>query len=172
MLALSSLLIATPVLQPVAIDWEARASALEAQVNQLKTQLNASHSSTGLSVSVQVAPLDGHGAIPMPNNTSHVVLEIGCSDRNTLDEELLPPAPPAFLVSFEPMLDKYAVLLARGTTRYFGEQNDRAVPLGHHHQRGVVLPIAITPHGGAVAFNIAKTAGCSSTLTTTPNSTW
>ena len=59
MLALSSLLIATPVLQPVAIDWEARASALEAQVNQLKTQLNASHSSTGLSVSVQVAPLDG-----------------------------------------------------------------------------------------------------------------
>ena len=119
-----------------------------------------------------MAPLDGHGAIPMPNNTSHVVLEIGCSDRNTLDEELLPHDPSAFLVSFEPMLDKYAVLLARGTTRYFGEQNDRAVPLGHHPQRGVVLPIAITPHGGAVAFNIAKTAGCSSTLTTTPNSTW
>lgn len=179
MLAFAFAAMCTSPLQPEPIDWQARATALAAEVRHLKAQLLASRATSlateehGLSVNVQVAQLDsGTGGIPMPANTSHVVLEIGCSDRNTLDDELLPYDPEAFLISFEPMLDKYAVLAARGTTRYFGTQSDQAVPLGHHHQRGVILPIAISEDGGPVAFNVGRVAGCSSILPTNANATY
>lgn len=159
------------------IDWRARALALEKELLQLRKesrrQTAKSSSSRGLHANVQVAHLDSAGAIPMPKNTTHVVLEIGCSDRNTLDDELLPSDDTAFLISFEPMVDKWAILLARGTPRYFGEgSRDAAVPLGHHHQRGVVLPMAITETGGPVNFNVGSVAGCSSVLAVNTSTTW
>ena len=40
-------------------------------------------------------------------------MEIGANTRDTLDRELLPLAPSAFLLSFEPLLDKYAALIVR-----------------------------------------------------------
>ena len=71
------------------------------------------------------------------------------------------------------MVDKWAILLARGTPRYFGEGSvDQAVPLGHHHQRGVVLPMAITERGGPVTFNVGSVAGCSSVLAVNTSTTW
>ena len=66
--------------------------------------------------------------------------------------------------SFEPLLDKYAVLLARGSTRFNNHTRDRAVPLGRHHRQGIVLPIAVSPNGGPVNFTVGTTAGCSSMM--------
>lgn len=77
-------------------------------------------------------------------------------------DEVLGRDPGAFLLAFEPLLDKYAVLLARGTTRYHGTKADRAVPIGHHHQRGVVLPLAVSATGGVHNFSVQAIAGCSS----------
>jgi hypothetical protein len=102
-------------------------------------------------------------------------LSLGVStDWDTLDDTEIDKHPYGFLLSFEPLLDKYAVLLARGTKRYHGSQHDMAVPLGHHHQRGVVLPLAVSEKGGAVNFTVHRRAGCSSLLAanTTATATW
>ena len=107
--------------------------------------------------------LDDDGAIVMPKTTEYVFIEVGCSDRDTLDEQLLDAHPNAFLISFEPMLDKWAVLTARGLARYHGRgSRDKAVPLGHHHQRGVVLPFAVSPTSGPMQLHVSGIAGCTS----------
>lgn len=49
-----------------------------------------------------------HAQVPAD---AQLVMEIGANTRNTLDRELLPLAPSAFLLSFEPLLDKYAALI-------------------------------------------------------------
>lgn len=108
----------------------------------------------------------GTGALALPAGFKSSILEIGCSDFGTADEELLPRPQhaDAFLLSFEPLLDKYAVLAARGTTRYHNHTRDRSVSLGHHHRRGVVLPLAVSPTGGPINFTVGHIAGCSSML--------
>ena len=85
--------------------------------------------------------------------------------HDVLQDEYPLAASKAFVLTFEPLLDKYAVLLARGTKRFHGAGSlDQAVPLAHHHQRGVVLPIAVSPaHGSRMAtINVSRIAGCSS----------
>ena len=78
-----------------------------------------------------------------------------------------------FLVSFEPLLDKYAVLLSRGTRRFHPEGGgDRSVPLAHHHKRGIVLPLAISPKGGWINFYVSTVAGCSSMLRVNRSVSW
>ena len=107
----------------------------------------------GLFATVKVARL-GAGAIlvpntcPMASGTSlNVLIEIGCSDVDTMDEDVLPLDNSSFqiLIVFEPLLvDKYATLTARGNTRINGpDMVNVAVPLGFHHPRGVVLPLAV-----------------------------
>ena len=124
-----------------------------------------------LMVTTQVTSLS-NGKIQVPSHIDGLVVEMGCSDRNTADEEILPLYSNAYLVSFEPMLDKYAVLLARGTKRLHGAHKDRAVPLGKHHDRGTVLPFAISLTGGPLKMHISKVAGCSSLLRINPNTKW
>jgi len=129
----------------------------------------------GLFATTQLARLDpSSGAIFMPSTTRYTLIEVGCSDWGTLDETVLDKHAHGFLISFEPMLDKFAVLMARGTTRYHGPQHDMAVPIGHHHRRGVVLPLAVSPQGGPLNFTVHRRAGCSSLLNAnaTATSTW
>jgi hypothetical protein len=121
-------------------------------------QANQQHSAVRLTQHGLVAPIhlaftDRAGALMVPNHTSRIFVEIGCSDRDTMDADgSLDRDPHAFLISFEPLLDKYATLLARGGPRHNGRGVlDRAVPLGHHHPRGIVLPIAISPGTGHAA---------------------
>lgn len=154
-----------------------RINELERQVEQLQAKVRSleaaavlatpiSQRDGSLFANVQVAHLN-KGAIRMPNTTRKVLMEVGCSDMFTMDDEALPldHHRRSFLIAFEPLLDKYAVLLARGTRRWYGDQGgDRSVPLAHHHQRGVVLPLAVSPRGGQVAFHVSPTAGCSSML--------
>ena len=94
---------------------------------------------------LHVAMLDPTGAVVAPADVKYALLEIGCSDRDTLDDKLDQDYRDAFLLSFEPLMDKYAVLASRGTRR-MAKGADRAVPVGHHHTRGVVLPIAVSAH--------------------------
>jgi len=123
-------------------------------------QADATVTDDALLLTVQAATLRNR-VLVVPENTTDVILEIGCSDRNTADDEVLPTSKHSFLLAFEPLLDKYALLLAKGTHRYHGGAKDRAVPLGHHHQRGVILPLAVSQHGGPLTFHVNEIAGCS-----------
>ena len=124
-----------------------------------------------LTARLQLAHTTQTGAIQMPATTRHVLIEVGCSDRDTLDQDpIFTEDAASFLISFEPLVDKYAVLLGRGTARFHGRTTDRSVPLGHHHARGVVLPFALSPRGGPTSFHVSKIAGCSSYLDRTDRS--
>ena len=151
---------------------------------------------TKLLATVHVAQLHD-SAIIVPEQMKHIWIEIGCSDRDTLDDTLEKDDSIAyrfghgktnvnntFLISFEPLLDKWAILLARGNRRYHGSHGDirrpvtdRAVPLGHHHKRGVVLPFAVAPHdndsnGGLSTINVSRIAGCSSLMAFNEQAKW
>lgn len=73
----------------------------------------------GLFATVKVARL-GAGAIlvpntcPMASGTSlNVLIEIGCSDVDTMDEDVLPLDNSSFHIVFEPLLDKYVTSTPR-----------------------------------------------------------
>lgn len=131
---------------------------------------------TALFATLHLAHLDGHGRVAMPPGIRRVLIEIGCSDRDTMDvDELVryeknSTRNDSFLIAFEPLLDKYATLLARANERFNGRGvTDRASPLGHHHRRGVVLPFAVAGVGtgggtpdGMMSINVSRIAGCSS----------
>jgi hypothetical protein len=156
---------------------------------------------TDLYATLHLAHLDGEGAIAVPSGTKRMLVEIGCSDRDTMDVDELKKASlsDAFLIAFEPLLDKYATLYARANERFNGRGvTDRAWPLGHHHPRGVVLPFAVAPHApshaphhthargtsrargnaraaaldGLQTFNVSRIAGCSSLVPFNENTTW
>ena len=57
---------------------------------------------------MEVARLTPSGALDLGEESMRreIVIEIGCSDRNTEDDEYLPTHSDAFLISFEPLLDK------------------------------------------------------------------
>ena len=124
---------------------------------------------TGVMITTQLATLE-HGHLQVPHHTTHALVEIGASDLDTLDEQVLPSDPNAFLLTFEPMADKYAKLMARGDER-FGHHgifisggSNLATPLGFYHPRAVALPVAVSLTGGPVTMNIGRVAGCSSLL--------
>ena len=108
---------------------------------------------------VHVADLREDGALALPAHR-HLVLEIGANTRNTLDRELLPYEPTAFLITFEPLLDKYASLLSRNS------RPDTLTPLGRHHPRALALPFAVSADANALReFKISgATDGCASLL--------
>ena len=92
-----------------------------------------------------------------------MLLEIGSSDRNTLDVELLQQLPDAFLLTLEPLIDKYA----RALTRRKPQESvvDTLEPLGKHHDRGIILPIAVAPAPpGGEQRTFYAAGGCSSLL--------
>lgn len=123
---------------------------------------------TPLVVPLHVADLDadGHFAV-IPKTASPILLEIGSSDRNTVDLEVLPLEPNAFLVTAEPLVDKYARALGR--RRPAATVLDGYEPLGRQHDRGMILPIAVAPGppgGESRTFNVHNVGGCSSLLAT------
>ena len=127
----------------------------------------AEETAKGLFARVHVAHMAG-GRLKIPAKASPIIVEIGTSDRDTADVELLPHYPSGFLVSLEPMLDKYARGLAR-QPRWAG---DTWQPLGQHHKRGFVLPFAVSPDAGVVTLNAGANSGCSSVLPTARNASF
>ena len=119
---------------------------------------------TRLMVPTQVGLLMD-GVLPIPDNATTVMLEIGSSDRNTMDKEMLPRMPQAFLVTAEPLLEKYARALTR--RRPSVTVQDSLEPLGQHHDRGIVLPVAVAPvagNGELRDLNVGGNSGCASLL--------
>ena len=57
---------------------------------------------------MHLAQLRPDGSLAGVPEGAHIMLEIGANTRNTLDRELLPQRPDAFLITFEPLLDKCA----------------------------------------------------------------
>jgi len=123
------------------------------------------------------------GELPIPDGSSPLLLEIGASDRNTMDVEVLPRRgfEQAFLVTAEPLIDKYARGLTR--SRRADKSEDRAEPMGQQHERGFILPLAISPapasghevvlspgHSDRRAFNGHKQSGVGNGTTTTSGS--
>ena len=97
-----------------------------------------------------------NGRIELPNRTTAVYVEIGTNSFDTWDQYVLPRRPGAFLVSFEPLVDKWAIMLARGS------KSRHAALLGHHHSRGVILPFAVSDKEGMADFHVSPRDGCSS----------
>jgi len=118
---------------------------------------------TPLIVPVHAATLVNGVLIDIPSTASPMLLEIGSSDRNTLDVELLQQLPDAFLLTLEPLIDKYA----RALTRRKPQESvvDTLEPLGKHHDRGIILPIAVAPAPpGGEQRTFYAAGGCSSLL--------
>ena len=102
---------------------------------------------TSLVVPVHVAHLVG-GRLDLLVGAHPMLLEIGSSDRQTMDIDSLPSLPNASLVTLEPLIDKYARALGRRLPAQ--RVRDSHEPLGRHHARGIVLPMAVAeaPPGG------------------------
>jgi FkbM family methyltransferase len=124
---------------------------------------------SGIYANLHLAQLR-NGVLPIPPSIEKIVVEIGASDRDTLDAQLSTPGwNNTFLVTFEPLIDKYA----RGLARRAAYHGDAFQPLGHHHERGLILPFAVGPSdrpARVVTFNVGSNAGCSSLLPTKPRS--
>lgn len=127
----------------------------------LKTAFRVRNEGGTLVSELHIAMLDANGHVRVPPDVREAIVEVGCSDRDTVDDELDSKYRDAFLLSFEPLMDKYAVLAARGAKRV-GVRADRGIPLGHHHRRGVVLPLAVSAEGGEATIKVHRWAGCSS----------
>ena len=95
------------------------------------------------------------GRIQVPNSTTELYVEIGTNAFDTWDG-ILPQREGAFLVAFEPLVDKWATMLARGS------KARKYTPLGHHHERGVIMPFAVSDHDGVAEFHVSPRDGCSS----------
>jgi hypothetical protein len=123
------------------------------------TAADSSPLNSMLSVTIDVARLRANGTLAIPAGTREILIEVGANTRNTADVELLPARPHAFLITFEPILDKYGTLLSRNS------HADRKSPLGHHHKRGLVLPIAVSADEGHATFHMdGDIDGCASLL--------
>tara|TARA_B110001452_G_scaffold261682_1_gene260758 strand:- start:369 stop:1397 length:1029 start_codon:yes stop_codon:yes gene_type:complete len=89
-----------------------------------------------------------------------IIIELGANTVYTVRDTLLkqPKFRGHFVVSFEPLLDKYASNLAGRSKAVM-----RAT-LGHHHRRGVILPFAVGPTQGVFDLQVSDIDGCSSLL--------
>lgn len=112
-----------------------------------------------LSVTLDVLDLLPNGTIPLPEGTQEVFIEVGANSVDTVDSGELGLFPSAFLVSFEPLVHQYATLLSRKS------RADELQALGQHHDRGVVLPLAVSNEDGFAQLRIEGTRdACASLL--------
>lgn len=116
----------------------------------------------GIVVKIHTHMLTSDGFLKIPPAFKKVAIEVGANDRDTMDTEYLPSNTDTFLITFEPILDKYATLMAR-----FPRGKDKFQPLGYHNPRGMVFPIAIVrqeDEGKMMSFTMSGVDGCSSLM--------
>ena len=156
-----------------------RIADLEAQVSDLQHQLAAVkgaeyerpfwwHETSGaLMAAVHVGhaeAADAHNLVPDAYK-DRVIIELGANTVYTVSDTLLKKEhfKQHFVMSFEPLLDKYAANLAIG-------RSILRSPLGRHHARGTMLPFAVGPTEGMLEFQVSDTDGCASLLNFTGKS--
>lgn len=98
-----------------------------------------------------------NGRIPIPDGTRKLYVEIGSNSFDTLADSPQLAEPHSYLVAFEPLVDKWAQLLARHTVT-----RKASMVLGQHHERGVTLPMAVSDKEGFAEFHVSPIDGCSS----------
>jgi hypothetical protein len=110
-----------------------------------------------------VLDLDADRRLRLPSGTKRIWVEVGCNARDTLSHLITyPENQDVLLVQFEPLLDKFAALLAANTVP---EAPSR---LGFSGPRTIVLPFAVSPGmSSTVPFHVAALDGCSSLLEST-----
>ena len=111
----------------------------------------------------------------LPSEPRHFFLEVGANNHELEREELEQLLDhddhddgEGFLLSFEPLLDKYSYLLSYSSGG--GAENNAAKNLGLQHRRGLALPYAVgncgdseSPTGiGTAVFHVTSLDGCSS----------
>ena len=113
----------------------------------------------------------------LPSQPRHFFLEIGANNHELERDELgqlldgEDDSEGGFLLSFEPLLDKYSYLLSFSSGG--GAENNAAVNLGLQHRRGLALPYAVGHCGesksdrsskgiGEAVFHVTALDGCSS----------
>ena len=109
---------------------------------------------------IQVAHTEG-GKLSIPPQFSELWIDIGTNSRDALVDRDLPP-PHVFVLAFEPLLDKYATMLARHSRPLALGPN--AAPLGYFHPQGIILPLAVGSSDGNATFHVSRLDGCSSLL--------
>lgn len=118
----------------------------------------------GLIVPMHVGGFSAEGRLLIPADTTDIFIEIGSNNRNVMQDELpLSNYPTGFLLTFEPLLDKFAYLLTR-----YGSDKDTQQPLGFQHKRGMAFPFAVHESEKIQTFRVSKVDGCSSLMK--PNS--
>ena len=150
----------------------------------------AEASEDALTLKIHAATLN-NGFLDIPSKYERLLLEIGSSDRNTMDVDFLPKNNDTFLVTCEPLIDKckssaacahaelnkfHALIVhacdcvsraadAKALVRNTDRQTfDKFQPLGRHHARGLILPLAVGPEEGQLTFHVGSNSGCSSLL--------
>ena len=118
-------------------------------------------------VPVQLAHTLNNGTFSVLSNwRGRILMEIGSSDRYTVDLDILPRISDAFLITAEPLLEKVSRAICR--RRPSDQVLDYHEPLGQQHDRGIVLPVAVgptsNPDGELQPFRVGNVAGCSSLL--------
>jgi len=109
----------------------------------------AEHNSGMMLATLQVATLQPNGTLALPETTTDVFIEVGTNSRNLYDGTgRFKSTPGGFLLSFEPILDKWAWLLARHS------RPDRKTKLGHHLPNGMAFPYAIAESDGFAHFHM------------------
>lgn len=95
-----------------------------------------------------------------------IIIELGANHINTIAQSLFKQKSftgKYFVLSFEPVLDKYAANLGDASLP------GRLTPAGYHNQRGIILPFAVGPDEGTAEFNVPSGgAGCASLLNLNP----
>lgn len=105
--------IQTTAASPVPITPTAAAQPVPVAPRALRSKSGGELSPTdAISTTLSLVRLLQNGTVPVPPGTKEVLIEVGANSRNTADQEMLPRRPNAFLLTFEPLLDKYATLLS------------------------------------------------------------
>ena len=153
-----------------------------------------SSSATAVRATLDVLELS-EGRVPVPANLTHTVIEIGCNGHNLAWDTPfdvkgvdgiqqgvpLSAQPHVLLMSFEPLLDKYAQYLSiQSAPLHSQEMSDRRDNRGRKSlwsrveqparagwsvpDRALVLPFAVGAPEGTADFHVALSDGCSSLL--------
>ena len=143
-----------------------------------------------LHASLEVLDMDDDGAIQIPQNITHIVIEVGANGRNWLWNEPVPAHVPGIkpnvpvsdqpgilLLAFEPLLEHYAKYLSMLT---HADSLWPGPPGWSARGRAIVLPFAIAPDDAAGAesgqrglgtLHVSNVDGCSSLLPIDGNET-
>ena len=140
-----------------------------------------STSPTSVHAELQVLDLV-NGRIPIPRSITAIVLEVGCNGHDLLWDKPLPIPVPGIepgvpianqshvlLVSFEPLLDKWALYLSKMKHAAIAKGvlaiEHPSAPGWSVPGRAIVLPFAVGgPPDGDAELHVARSDGCSSLL--------